>query len=754
MTADSFPPRRSILSKLRGRSAAELRSRGMQLAHAWMERAGLSSLTGEPTDDVFWNRLSPDARRRLKKYDEAALLDEFRSGTQGVFFLGVANRDESIRCFRATWPHAVNAVIQRADACRAGRFDLLGYEGLDFGNPIDWHYDPIARRTAPRHHWSRVAYLDPAVVGDHKVIWELNRHQYFLTLGRAYWLTGDEKYAQVIATHLSSWMDDNPPKVGVNWASSLEVAFRAIAWTWALHFLRPSPHFTPALFRRVVAFLDLHARHVAANLSTYFSPNTHLTGEALGLLVVGTAFPQLEAAPEWRRTGRAVLEGKISTQVRSDGTYVEQSLYYHRYTLDIFLHALALSRQSGDPLHGVEQRLQAALDHAAYLTRPDGLFPLIGDDDGGELLPLDARPTNDFRGALSTGAAMFGRGDFAAAAGGVAEETLWLLGTAGVADFDRLVPRRPPTTSRGFVDGGYYVMRDAWTESANFLAIDGGPHGFLNGGHAHSDSLSVEVAVGGRALFVDGGTLSYSADLASRNHFRGTAAHNTVVVDGASSSEIGGGAFQWGRIARARTTRWESTPAFDLFDGWHDGYMRLDVPARHERMVLFVKGRYWLIRDRIVSDGEHDVSVYFHCAPAITATRDASGSIRFVDSVTHADRAQLWTFAPRGAFDVVDDSVSPRYGQRVAATTCVYRLRTTSTDEIVSFIVPVGATSPRAVSMGEGVYLVAGDGFEDTVVVGAHRLTVNDVDLMNVGQRVDHTERDAVDLSTTSRVGG
>jgi len=171
-------------------------------------------------------------------------------------------------------------------------------------------------------------------------------------------------------------------------------------------------------------------------------------------------------------------------------------------------------------------------------------------------------------------------------------------------------------------------------------------------------------------------------------------------------------------------------------------------------MVLFAKGRYWLVRDRIVSDGEHDVSVYFHCAPGIVATRDGSGSICFVDSLTHEDRARLWTFAPSGAFDIVEDSVSPRYGQRVAATTCVYKLRTTSTDEIVSFIMPVGTTSPRAVSMGEGAYVVAGDGFEDTVVIGANRLSVNDVDLLHVGQRVDHTERDAVDLSTTSRVGG
>jgi hypothetical protein len=383
------------------------------------------------------------------------------------------------------------------------------------------------------------------------------------------------------------------------------------------------------------------------------------------------------------------------------------------------------------------------------------LFPLIGDDDGGELLPLSEHPTNDFRSALSTGAAIFGREDFAAATDGTAKETLWLLGPAGVEDFDRLTPRRPAAASRPFADGGYYVMRDGWTASGDFLAIDGGPHGFLNGGHAHADSLSIEVAVGGRPLFVDPGTFAYSVDLASRNHFRSTAAHNTVVIDGESSSELGNGAFQWGRVARTHTTRWESTPSFDLFEAWHDGFMRLPVPARHERTVLFVKGRYWVIRDRVVSDGSHNVSLYFHCAPNVRVTRDTDGSMHLVDSATRdASITRLWTFGSNGAFNVVDDWVSPRYGQRVASSTCEFKLRTDGNEVVVSFIVPAKLGVARVTAVGAaGTYVVAGDGFEDTVSVGTNSLIVNDVDLMNVGLSVDHAEGDVVVASSTQRVG-
>ena len=88
-------------------------------------------------------------------------------------------------------------------------------------------------RRAPQAFWSTVPYLDPAC-GDHKIIWELNRHQHWLALGRAFWLTGDRRYRERCLAELASWLDANPPLTGVNWASMLELAFRSLSWLWAI----------------------------------------------------------------------------------------------------------------------------------------------------------------------------------------------------------------------------------------------------------------------------------------------------------------------------------------------------------------------------------------------------------------------------------------------------------------------------------------------------------------------------------------
>src|SRR4029077_4331145 len=80
-----------------------------------------------------------------------------------------------------------------------GRFDLLGYKALDFGDPIDWHLDPVAGRRAPQVHWSVLDPLDASQVGDSKVIWELNRHQWLVHLrqGRRVTREGGEADAVV-----------------------------------------------------------------------------------------------------------------------------------------------------------------------------------------------------------------------------------------------------------------------------------------------------------------------------------------------------------------------------------------------------------------------------------------------------------------------------------------------------------------------------------------------------------------------------
>src|SRR2546430_16133232 len=76
----------------------------------------------------------------------------------------------------------------------------------------------------------------------------------------------------------------------------------------------------------------------------------------------------------------------------------------------------------------VGERVQRMLDFLLAVRRPDGSVPSIGDADGGWLLPFVRRAPDDFRGVFSTAAAWFGRPDYAWAAGGLAPETLWLLG--------------------------------------------------------------------------------------------------------------------------------------------------------------------------------------------------------------------------------------------------------------------------------------------------------------------------------------
>src|SRR5439155_27363241 len=270
------------LRRLRGRSLAEFRERAAQFVAAELEHRGLSAAHGEPPDSIVWTLLESRLATRVGR-DPESLWHHFRTRVSPRFFAGPRDAAATADLFAARWPGRPDEVLAAADRVVAGRFDLLGYESLSFGSPVDWHLDPVHERRAPRVHWSRVRCLDAAVVGDHKIIWELNRHQHFLLLGRAYLLSGSERYAECVAAHLTQWMDANPPKIGMNWASSLEVAYRSIAWLWALELLRNSPSIPATVVLRALKYLHVHGRHLERYLSTYFSPNTHLTGEALGL---------------------------------------------------------------------------------------------------------------------------------------------------------------------------------------------------------------------------------------------------------------------------------------------------------------------------------------------------------------------------------------------------------------------------------------------------------------------------------------
>ena len=657
------------------------------------ERGGWSKQASLPSDEQLLKLM------HTRWLSTDALVQHLRTRVEPRFFASFASKAETLSQLRSRWPNAQQEIINAADRISEGTFAFLGLRELKLGKSIDWHLEPRSGKRTPLRHWSRLDYLDVQLAGDKKITWELNRHQYFVTLGRAYWLTGDEQYAEVFVSHLTSWMDHNPPKLGINWASSLEIAFRSMSWLWALHFFKDSQSVTDTLMVRMLKFLYLNALHLKTFLSTYFSPNTHITGEALGLFYIGLLLPEFAEAEHWRTLGLEILVDELRRQVQPDGVYFEQTSYYQRYTTDFYIHLAVLLKLNGmTPPPELKPKLELLLDFLMYITRPDGTTPFVGDDDGGRLVMLDNRPPNDFRAVLSTGAALFNRPDYKFVSGGAAEETLWLLGDSGLRSFDQIEAIEPQQESINFPTGGYYVMRDGWSRTSNYLLFDCGPHGMANCGHAHADALAFNLAANGRTLLVDPGTFTYTGAIEARNWFRSSVAHNTLTVDRQSSS-IPGDTFTWKTITACEGLGWIEHKRFAFVSGLHRGFERVSRPGIHTRSILFLKHDYWLVRDRIEVTGKHQIDLWFHF--------ESGTSPVMREGAVHENGAKIASFAPGGRWSEEEGWVSHCYGERAPAPVCVFTATADGAFEIITFLLPDGAE--RSV---EEIEVSGGRGFE------------------------------------------
>ncbi|HLM01282.1 MAG TPA: alginate lyase family protein [Pyrinomonadaceae bacterium] len=719
------------IRKLKGRSLREIRARGGQALSVYTEQIGLSGKL--PTDEEFAQLIDKSFFGGNAPNDREIFAAFFKHG-KNAFFQSFAQKEKTLEAFRKIGAESRGAIIEQAERMIEGKFDLLGFKNLNFDSPVNWHFEPVARKHLPLKHWKQFDELDATETGDKKIVWELNRHQHFFTLGAAYWLTGDENYAEAFTRHLDGWMEQNPPGAGINWVSSLEVAFRAISWLWAFHFFEGARSFSPALFRKSLKFLYVHARHIEKYLSTYYSPNTHLTGEALGLYYLGTQLAFLQPAHNWRETGAEILFAELDRQILPDGVYFEQSTWYARYTADFYTHFLILKvlndeesdREREEKLEG---KLQLLLNYLMQVTRPDGTTPLVGDDDGGRSLPFGCNrgAPNDFRAVLATGAVVFERGDYKFVAGGApAEETLWLLGREGVESFEDLDELRPLHASKSFESGGYFVMRDGWDATDNYFLIDCGSVGALSGGHGHADTLAFDLAAGGKTMLVDPGTYTYHESEELRNYFRSTPAHNALVIDSESSSQTGG-KFSWRTMAKPEVKAWISENRFDFFEGAHDGYRHLpDAPVTTTaRAVLFLKNDYWIMRDFAETRGEHDYRLNFHFKPETNPKIVGAEDGRFyVDEETEKKSGlRLAVVGDKGGWQMSESRVSDCYGRRAASPFLQFQAKGAAAQEFFTFLLPTDSLDARpeiseTEMLGGRAFIIKYRGYTDIFIYG------------------------------------
>jgi hypothetical protein len=582
------------------------------------------------------------------------------SAGEAPFFFGPQTVEPILNLLRARIPGYADGIVAQAEKVCRHSFDVLGYSELDYGSPINWHLDAVHGKQAPRKLFHRVRYLDFAEVGDSKVTWEINRHQHLVTLAKAYRLTGDRRYADEILRQWRDWRASNPYPVGINWASSLEAAFRSLAWLWTYHLLEGASGL-PEIRQEWLRGLALHGRHIERYLSTYFSPNTHLLGEGVGLFFLGVLCPELKSAKHWQTQGWKIILREAERQVQSDGFHFEQSTYYHVYALDFFLHAVVLASLNGISIPGrFEETIEKMLTVLCQLGRC-GPPPSFGDDDGGRLFDPRRNRREHLIDPLSTGASLFHRGDFKSVAGSLREETIWLLGIEGVRQWDELEACAPESNSVALTESGFYPLSPNHQKCQ--LVVDAGQLGAGSGGHGHADALHVCLHSQGHDLLIDPGTYQYIGPGSDRDLFRGTAMHNTLRVDGENQAEPAT-PFSWKQLTRSTVETNIRGKSFDLLAASHDGYQRLAQPVIHRRQVVSLRKGIYLVRDLVEGKGRHQLDISWHLGEGLQLE---------MESVYRMKGASLGlaVLPVRGhgwKEDVRKDSWSPAYGLKAPMT--------------------------------------------------------------------------------------
>lgn len=511
---------------------------------------------------------------------------------------------------------------EHLDAVRAGRFRFLGIDwpaSENPGAPPDWHLDPVTGRRWPAEAWCfEIPYRHETAFGDVKNVWELSRLQYLQPVAAYAVVAEDETAARLCLDHLLSWIAENPPYRGVHWPSMIELAFRVVSMLVIVTLL--APRIGAEERRTILRSLYQHGWWIERFPSRFSSANNHLVAEAAALFFLGVLAPDLPGAARWRRYGRRTLEAEAQNQIAPDGVGREQSPAYAALTLEWLLLAGDMGRRTGEEFSDAfRNRIARAGECLKWMTDAAGNQPRIGDDDDSHVLANGMAPEATINSML---------GCIACAV----KEPAIAPPVATAHLRNALFPPPPPDRlwpagMRHFAEGGYTVdrrTRRGGTPS-HLLVFDHGPVGYLSiAAHGHADTLGIWLHVDGRPVLIDAGTYLYHAGHAWRDHFRGSAAHNTLTIAGENSSEISG-PFNWARKARARVTA-----LVDDADRWsvtadHDGYLETHR-VRHQRRLTRTGPAGFELADSLTgAPGAHRVEIGFLVAPAFRVEATAGG---------------------------------------------------------------------------------------------------------------------------------
>ncbi len=466
------------------------------------------------------------------------------------------------------------ALLKEADEIVSGQIRVFGeLASLDFT-----HQKPLLHWTEYEKNVERLTLN--VSYNDIKYIWEPARFGWAFTLGRAYHLTQDEKYAQAFFNYFEAFTQSNPANLGAHWMNGQEVAIRLMSLVWCAHVFSQMPQSTNSQstdrqftnYQLLITSLHHHAARLPATLPYARSQNNnHLVTEAAALYTAGLFLDN----PNWRNLGWKWLNWAFQNQIGGYGEYIQHSTNYHRLMLQTALWINLIKREA------FPTKTAQALGRSAHwlfslLDNESGLTPNLGANDGALIFPLSFSSFEDYRPTVQAAARAFLRTSLPS--GAWDELSLWF----GLKPADRVADSRAYLTDNLRGKNSWAYLRASHFKSRL----------------AHIDQLHLDLWWRGLNITQDAGTFLYNAPPPWDNPLVTTRVHNTVTVDGRD---------QMTRAGRFLVLDWASAHSKNLIEtdenilgrirAHHRGY----GSVKHERTVTVYRDERWLVEDKLTS---------------------------------------------------------------------------------------------------------------------------------------------------------
>ena len=618
--------------------------------------------------------------RIRKRWIKRSILGQIEARTFPVTFRNIPYYKLDNSTFSGT---SRKLLIDFADQVCEGRFPFLAYGTANLGRQPRWNVDFISGS-----EWPVIPLENRSCIrfdgSDLKVPFELSRLQFLPNLGKAHVLTGEARYREAARDLLANWIESNPVRRGVNWTIAMEAALRAMSICFLLNLLSPFGRDEQHWLATVVRSLAQHMLYIEANIEfSYLLTSNHYLSDIVGLYCL-SVFLDGKGMAVRRREYRRRIEAEMAKQVYEDGGDYEASTGYQVLVTQLFTTALLLMRsdRSAPASPAFVERLRMMFRFLNSVASSSGELPQVGDCDDGrtELLiddlqqmvhsPVSERNSLKVPHLLGLGQWLFGEG------AGPGDDAAWYGLTKGAPIPSSESQMHPGSGGaiRVLPRSGIGVMQNGSAELL-FFAIPNGIFG--KGSHTHNDKLSFVLRLGGREVVCDSGTGCYTRDIATRNRFRSTSAHNALLIDGTEQNRISPGPiglFALGNDAAVSQIQ-EGREARGCFlRAWHTGYSSLGVV--HTRTIRAVDDECaFVIEDQLDGKGVHDFELNLQLATNLRA-EVCPATDGILCRILGDRQVQLTVAGPAGLQGSVEPSfVSMTYGVTVPASKLRFRGR-------------------------------------------------------------------------------